>query len=315
MPQKIIIDTDPGIDDAMAILFALNSPELEIVGLTTIFGNVWTQTGTHNALRLLEFAGRSEIPVAHGADKPLFIPFDEPATFVHGQNGLGEVPLPMPTTQPDPRSAAQFIVDTVMADPGAITLVPIGPLTNIALALMIEPRLIENVAGVVVMGGAAAVNGNVNPAAEANIWHDPHAADRVFTAGWEVTMVGLDVTMKTCMDEAFLESLRGNRTGDLLHGMSHFYLDFHAQVYGERTCHTHDPSAIAYLIDPTLFRTRRGPLRVICEGIALGQTLWDQHGHYELPHAWKNHRPVNVCVDVDAERLLTLYRERIVTAA
>ncbi len=141
MPKKIIIDTDPGIDDAMAILFALHSPEVELVGLTTIFGNVHTALATQNALGLLEFAGHPEIPVAHGAAQPLQIAFDHPATFVHGENGLGEITLPTPTAQADPRAGAQFIVDMIMANPGEITLVPVGPLTNIALALALEPRI------------------------------------------------------------------------------------------------------------------------------------------------------------------------------
>ncbi len=313
MSKKIIFDTDPGIDDAMAILFGLNSPELEFVGMTTIFGNVWTAQATSNALRLLEFVGKADIPVAHGAEKPLHIAFDQPAHFVHGSNGLGEVSLPEPTHKPDPRSAAQFIVDTVMAHPGEITLVPVGPLTNIALALMIEPRIIENVAEVVLMGGAGAVNGNVNPAAEANIWHDPHAADRVFTAGWPLTMVGLDVTEKTAMDDTYFTSLRGNRAGELLYDITRFYVDFHFQYYRTRICHTHDPSAIAYLVDPTLFKTQPGPIRVICEGIALGQTLWDRHGYYEQSSPWKGIRSSNVCIDVDSERLLKLFKERITT--
>jgi purine nucleosidase len=205
MAQKIIFDTDPGIDDAMAILFALASPEFEVVGLTTIFGNVHTDLATQNALRLLEFAGRPEIPVAHGAAKPLQIAFDEPASFRPRRERVwARSTLPEPTTAPDLRPAAQFIVDTVMQHPGEITLVPVGPLTNMALALMLEPRIVERVAGVVMMGGAGAVNGNVNPAAEANIWHDPHAADRVFTAGWPITMLGLDVTMAVQMDDAYL---------------------------------------------------------------------------------------------------------------
>lgn len=311
MPRKIIIDTDPGIDDAMAILFALQSPEVELVGLTTAFGNVHTELATQNALRLLEFAGQQAIPVAHGAAKPLHIAFDQPAAVVHGENGFGQVDLPTPVTPVDPRSAAQFLVDMIMAHPGEITLVPVAPLTNIALALALEPRIVDHVAEVVLMGGAGGVNGNVNPAAEANIWHDPHAADRVFTAGWPVTMVGLDVTEKAVMDEAYMASLRGSRTGDFIYDISRFYFDFHHKIHGIYAAYTHDPSAIAYLIDPTLFTVQRGPIRVICEGIAMGQTLWDRRGEWRRQHAWSGQRPVNVCVDVDSARLLQLYKERI----
>src|SRR5262245_5631390 len=222
MPKKIIIDTDPGVDDSMAILFAFNSPELEIVGLTAIFGNVHTDLGTQNALRLVEFAGHPTVPVAHGADVPLVIPLEYVADFVHGADGMGNTNPPPPQGHPVDKPAAQFIAEMVMAHPGEITLVPVGPLTNLALALALEPRLVDQVAGVVLMGGAATVNGNVTPAAEANIIHDPHAADVVFTAGWPVTMAGLDVTMKTIMTEEFLASLRVSRTGEFIYDISRF---------------------------------------------------------------------------------------------
>lgn len=316
MPKKIIFDTDPGVDDAMALLFAFASPEIEVIGVTSIFGNVFTDLGTQNALRLIEFAGHSHIPVAHGAERPLSIPFDAPAAFVHGEDGLGNTNQPPPRGEPIPMSAAQFIVETIMANPGEITLVPVGPLTNIALAYKLEPRIAHNVADVVMMGGAGAVNGNVNPAAEANIWHDPHAADIVFTAGWPLTMVGLDVTMKTEMTDGYLHDLRaaGGRTAELIFDISRFYLGFHKEVHDFNGLHTHDPSAIAYLIDPTLFTTEAGPIRVVTDGIALGQTLWDRRGEWYRPNGWSIQRPVNVCIDVDSARFLQLYRDRIVAA-
>lgn len=313
MPKKIIIDTDPGVDDAMAILFALKSPELEVVGLTTIFGNVHTGLATQNALRLVEFAGRPDIPVAHGADLPLVVPLSYVADFVHGADGLGNTNPASPQGRPVAMPAAQFIVETVMANPGDITLVPVGPLTNIALAVALEPRLVENVAGVVLMGGAATVNGNVNPAAEANIIHDPHAADVVLTAGWPVTMIGLDVTMQTIMTADYLASLVASATATtaFIAKISPFYVDFHREAYGLAGMHTHDPSAIAYLIDPTLFTTEAGPVRVITEGLGLGQTLLDRRQRWHAPNAWSDRPAVNVCLGVDSDRLLALYRERI----
>jgi inosine-uridine nucleoside N-ribohydrolase len=311
MPKKIIIDTDPGIDDAMAILFAFAAPELEVIGLTTIFGNVHTPLATQNALRLVEYAGRPHTPVAHGADKPLVIAFDEAPTIVHGSDGLGNTHQPPPHGHPVDRSAAEFIIERVMAQPGEVTLVPIGPLTNLALALELEPRIAHHVAEVALMGGAATVNGNVNPAAEANIWHDPHAADKVFTAGWPVTMVGLDVTMATVMDEAYLTGLRGSRYGDLVFQVSRFYQQFHKLAHGLDACHTHDPSVIAYLIDPTLFTTERGSIRVVTDGIAMGQTLMDRRREWLSPNEWSDMPEVNVCVGVDSARLLDLYHERI----
>ncbi|MBX3013986.1 MAG: nucleoside hydrolase [Caldilineaceae bacterium] len=317
MPKKIIIDTDPGIDDAMAILFALCMPALEVVGLTTIFGNVETPLATHNALHLLAFAGHSQIPVAQGAIRPLHLPFRGPAAFVHGVDGLGDTKQPAaPQGQALAHSAAHFIIEQVMAQPGEITLVPVGPLTNLALALLLEPQIVHHVAEVVIMGGAATVNGNVNPAAEANIYHDPHAADAVFTADWPITMVGLDVTTKVIMDEPYLASLctPACKTGAYIYDICQFYLDFHQRVHQTYAAYTHDPSAIAYLIDPTLFHTEQGAIRVVTEGLGRGHTVMDRRGHWSRPNEWSTQRPVNVCVDVNAAGLLALYKQSILAA-
>ncbi|MBE7552770.1 MAG: nucleoside hydrolase [Anaerolineales bacterium] len=313
MSKKVIIDTDPGVDDAMAILLALKSPEIELVGLTTIYGNVYTDLATQNALRLVELTGRPDIPVAHGAESPLLAPLGPAADFVHGWDGLGNINLPPPQGRAVDRPAAQFIVETVMAYPGEITLVPIGPLTNLALALALEPRIADHVAEVVVMGGAATVNGNVTPAAEANIINDPHAADMVFTAAWPVTMVGLDVTMQIIMTDDYMLALKtsGSPMAEFIYTISRFYRDFHYDTHGLAGMHTHDPSAIAYVLDPTLFTTVRGPLRVVTEGIAAGQTLLDRRQNWRQPNAWTGQPMVNVCLGADAERLLALYRERI----
>ncbi|MBN1201859.1 MAG: nucleoside hydrolase, partial [Anaerolineae bacterium] len=205
MPHKIIIDTDPGVDDTMAIFFALRSPELDVIGLTTIFGNVHTDLATINALRLLEIADRIDIPVAKGADDPLTGPYEGPVPYVHGDDGQGNVHLPPPMTEPVPQTAAEFIIEQVMSEPGAITLVPIGPLTNIALALRLEPRIAANVRQVVLMGGNALCPGNASPSAEANIRNDPEAADIVLGADWPVTMVGLDVTHQVNMTPDHLD--------------------------------------------------------------------------------------------------------------
>ncbi|RME76260.1 MAG: nucleoside hydrolase [Chloroflexi bacterium] len=313
MTRKIIIDTDPGIDDAMAVLFALKSPELSVIGLTTVFGNVYTTQGTENALYLLDVAGRPDIPVAQGAERPLVLPPRPPADFVHGKDGLGNLPPFTPRGQPDPRPAARFIVDTVSAFPGEVTLVALGPLTNLALALALEPRLVEMVAEVVLMGGAVTVSGNVNPAAEANIWNDPHAAEVVFSAGWPVTMVGLDVTTQVVMTDEYLAGLNvtGAPDGEFVYRISRFYVDFHRRYYNLNGAHTHDPSAIACVVDPSLFTTFRGPVRVVTEGIAAGQTILDRHQQWFEPTPWSNRPPVKVCLGVDAPRLLALYRQRI----
>jgi inosine-uridine nucleoside N-ribohydrolase len=308
--RSLIIDTDPGIDDAMAILLAFQAPELNVLGLTTVFGNVQTELAAQNGLRLAELAGQPDLPVALGAVAPLVLPLKGIADFVHGQDGLGDIGLAPPAGQPIDRPAAQFIVDTCRARPGQVSLVALGPLTNLALALALEPRLPELVAGVVLMGGAVTVNGNVTPAAEANILADPHAADAVFTAGWPVTMVGLDVTMQTIMSPAYLASLAesGSPLGQFVSRISQFYLAFHHRYYGLTGAYTHDPSAIAYLLDPTLFTTRSGPVRVVTEGLAIGQTILDQRQRWSDPHAWSNQPSTQVCLEVDSAGLLDLYR-------
>jgi len=160
--RKLLIDTDPGIDDAMAIFYALESPELEVVGLTTVFGNADTDVTTRNALGLLEIAQRSDIPVAAGAVKPLAIDYRGPAAVVHGPGGQGSVDLPAPSTKPLAADAAHFLIDTVMSSPGQITLVPLGPLTNLSLAMLLEPRFTQHLAEIVPMGGAAFVSGNAS---------------------------------------------------------------------------------------------------------------------------------------------------------
>ena len=191
--HKIILDTDPGIDDAMAIFFAMQSPDIEILGLTTVYGNVPVSMSAQNALRLCDIAKQS-IPVTHGVGMPWVGPESTYAHFVHGDNGFGDIPVAAPLGQLDPRSSAQFIVDTVKANPGEVTLVAVGPLGNLALALRLCPELPSLVKQVYIMGGAAFVKGIVTPLAEANIWNDAHAADIVFGASWPLTMFGLDVT-------------------------------------------------------------------------------------------------------------------------
>jgi uridine nucleosidase len=305
--KRIIIDTDPGVDDSMAILLAFRSPELKIEGLTTVFGNTGTDVTTGNALRLVELAGHPEIPVARGAETPLLRPFAGEGWRVHGRNGLGQVDYPPPKGTPDPRRAAQFIVDMVLANPGEITLVPLAPMTNIALAARLEPNIIPLVKEVVLMGGAATVPGNASATAEANIRNDPEAANIVFHAGWPITMVGLDVTHKTVMNQAYMERLHaaGNSFTDFIYAISRHYMQLYA-TRGIDGMPVHDPSAIAYLIDPSLFTTKLAYVDV------------EHHSPYQQGHTvpdWRGQRGkepnVNVCLDVDSERFLAMYHERL----
>ncbi len=308
MKKKIIIDTDPGIDDAMAIFMALKSPEIQLMGLTSIFGNVNCRQSTINALRLLEIAERSDIPVAKGCDTPLIVEPHRHATHVHGEDGMGNTYLPTPTTSPIDIPAALFIVNTILENPGEVTLVPIGPLTNIALALKLEPKIVNIVKEVVIMGGAATVQGNVTPVAEANIWQDPHAASIVFSSGLPLTMVGLDVTKKVIQTEAYLNEIfsANNRATNLLKLITPCYQDFYYEAFGSKNLHTHDPSTIAYLINPDLFITQKMPIFVETEGRCAGQTVPDYRKQ------WGNLPLSNVCIEVNSSGVLELIKNRLV---
>jgi inosine-uridine nucleoside N-ribohydrolase len=311
--RKIIIDTDPGVDDTMAIFFALCSPELDVIGLTTIFGNVHTTLATTNALRLLEIAGRTDIPVAKGADDPLSGDYAGPVPFVHGDDGQGNTNLPDPVTQALPEPAAAFIVEQVMAFPGEITLVPIGPLTNIALALRLEPRIARNVREVILMGGNAFAPGLATPTAEPNIHNDPEAADIVFGADWSVTMVGLDVTQRVIMSRQHLEEY-GKADNPLAQHIARivpFYLDFTEQDQDIEGIHVHDSTAIAYLLDPGAFETQQWPVRVETQGFSRGKTWPAVAGDPDQLVPWANRPNVNVCVGVDSSRTIALELERL----
>lgn len=301
--RKLLIDTDPGVDDAMAIYYALASPEFEVVGLTTIFGNHHTDVCTTNALRLLEIAGRTDIPVARGAARPLAMPYRGPADFVHGEDGQGNVFLPAPTTSPVAADAARFIIDTVMAAPGEITLVPLGPLTNVAMAMILEPALSSNLAGIVLMGGAAFCSGNASPAAEANIINDPEAADIVFGADCPITMLGLDVTEKTVMTSAHLARLAAGTSARARHigAITPFYADFYRQRAGLDGIFVHDSSCISIMLHPELYATVSHPVRVDTgHSFGRGRTIPAvRTADHETP--WSGRRAVTIAVGVDSD--------------
>jgi purine nucleosidase len=303
----VLLDTDPGVDDAMALALLARHPLAQLVGITTVYGNTHVEQTTHNALALCERMGLS-VPVAQGASRPLLKPAGHGAEFVHGEGGLGGVKLPAAKRRPDPRRAATLISDLARAHSGDLVLVPVGPLTNIAIALNQDPELVRHVRRVVVMGGAFGTQGhwgNVSPFAEANIANDPHAADQVFAADWEVQIIGLDVTHQVLMDTAYLQALgaQGGDLGQLLYASSRHYEGF----YNARTgggIFSHDPTAAACALDPSLCTFREGPVRVVLDGPSEGQTL------QALPQvavpwgAWSGRRPQQVAVGVDAPRVL-----------
>ena len=311
-PRLVILDTDPGIDDAMAILLALRSPALSVLGITTVFGNADIDVATANALRLVELTGRA-VPVARGAASPLVVPKAKAPDFVHGADGLGNIGAPPPTGRVIDASAAEFIVATARRHPGEVTLVPVGRLTNLAIALALEPRLPALVKEVILMGGSASAGGNVTPVAEANIWGDPHAADAVFAAPWKVTMVGLDVTQRVLLDDVRLERMaaRDPRVGGFVYRISRFYKRFHEQTGVTGGFYVHDPSAVAYAIDPSLFSTEKARVRVVTEGIASGQTIAASGPRGSEWEATRGRPEVNVCRAVDAERLLRLFESTV----
>jgi purine nucleosidase len=308
MTQALIFDTDPGIDDAMALLLILKSPELELLGVTTVFGNNGVGQTTHNALHILNVAGRADVPVIAGAGTPLARPYTPSADSVHGADGLGNLRLPPPATAPTPWNgdAAGFIIDTVLSRPGEVTLMAVGALTNLALAVQREPRVAQAVRRVIVMGGAVFTRGNITPVAEANIFHDPEAARAVFAADWPVVLVGLDVTMRSTLTEAGLAQMTaaGKPETDFIARIAPVYFAAY-QRYGIEAIPLHDPSAVAYALDPTLFETRRVPLYVECEGRCAGQTVAD------LYDRWGPLPEVEVCTGVDAARLVSLFKHRL----
>lgn len=312
-PRAIVLDTDPGIDDAMAIAVALASPEIEVLALTTVFGNHELDVTTGNARRILDHLGRDDVPVARGAAGPVAGSAHPPATFVHGHDGLGDCGYPPPSRPAEPgRTAAELIVDLARSRPGEITLVAIGPLTNLALARRIDPQIEDLVAGVVLMGGAVTVPGNVTPAAEANIWNDPTAADEVLGGRWPITLIGLDVTHQVHADRAWLSEVATVPTpaARLVADTAPTYVEFHRATDGVDGIHCHDAAAVVQLLRPDLFATRAMAVRVVTDGFAAGATVGTDRPVPADP-SWAGRPTVDVAVGVDAPAVLGFVRERL----
>ena len=307
-PVKMIIDTDPGVDDAMAILYALSDPEIDLIGLTSVFGNVTGAIATRNALALVELAG-AETPVAAGASVPMVQDLRPPADFVHGVEGFGDALLPAPTRAPDPRPAHVFIAETILAHPGEVVLVPVGPLTNIAMALDHAPEIAKHVARVVVMGGAVRHKGNASPVAEANIWQDPHAAAKVFAADWPMTLIGLDVTEQVICTAADLAPMveASPKCGTFLAKAADFYFKFHKESADIDGCHLHDPAAVIAALDPSLFQMLAAPLTVTVDGEEAGRT----QERAAVKGASLDGPPVDIALGVDKARVLDRFRDHL----
>ena len=281
MTVPIIVDTDPGHDDAVAILAALASPELEVRGITTVAGNVPLALTTLNARRVLALAGREDVPVFAGCDRPLLRPLVT-AEEVHGHTGLDGAELPEPRAPLPDRHAVDWLIETLLAardDP--VTVCPLGPLTNIALTLIREPRAADGIREIVLMGGAAFEGGNTTPAAEFNIYVDPHAADVVFRSGLPLTMLPLDCTHKALMPADWIASLRGlgNAVGGTVASLLTFYQRYDVAKYGSTGGPLHDPTVIAYLLHPEMFSGKACNVRIETTSLlTMGMTVADWWG-------------------------------------
>ena len=320
-PKKIIFDTDPGTDDAMALMLALNSPELDVRAITVVPGNVVAKQGLENALRMVSLANRCDIPVAAGAQHPLFQKLIT-AEFWHGKNGLANIELPASKCKVDARYGPDLIIEMVHAAPHEITLVPVGPLTNIALAVEKDPSIVPLVKEVILMGGSIS-GGNVNAAAEANISNDPEAAQIVFQAGWPLTMVGLDVGDKTLFTAKHLEAL-GQTHGpinDFIYKIASFLLDL-SKKFDAQGAPMYDPLAVGVAIDSTLVTAPAMHVDVETRGeFSRGETVANRRGyvernvlhgdHYVIEGVDKVEPNAKVCTEVEADRFLQMFVSRI----
>jgi inosine-uridine nucleoside N-ribohydrolase len=302
---RIILDCDPGHDDAIALMLALASPEVELLGVTTVAGNHSLRHTTENAIRVLDHLGRDDIPVAAGAPRPL-VRERHHDPDVHGETGLDGVDLPPPSRAAEREHAIDWIADTASSQPQAVTLVATGPLTNAALALARYSELQQTLGRIVLMGGAIA-EGNVTPAAEFNIWADPEAARRVFSSGLDLTMVGLDVTTKALLGSGPAQRLAGTGpAGALVADLHAFYAGHHRRRQSGDGAPVHDAVAVAHVIDPSLMEVISCGVRVDTGAeLSRGRTYVDRWGSA----GWQAN--CHVAVDIDAERFLELLIERI----
>lgn len=306
--RKIIIDTDPGQDDAIALLMAMASPELDLLGITVVAGNVPLDLTVKNALKVCELAGQPDIPVFTGFEAPLHRQLVT-AEHVHGQTGLDGPPLPDPKISAQKKHAVDFLVETLRAEPAkSITLCPLGPLTNIAMALQEAPDIAENIQEIVLMGGAYFEVGNITPAAEFNIYVDPEAASIVFKSGVPLVVMPLDVTHKALITAPRREAFTalGTKPGEMVAGWTDFFERFDKEKYGSAGAPLHDPCVIAYLLKPELFSGRLINVEIeTVSSLTRGMTVADW---------WRvTDRPANALFmgDMDSDGFFDLLTERI----
>lgn len=308
--RRVIIDTDPGIDDAQAILFAFLCRQLQIDALTTVFGNVPVDQAALNALRLIELADRTDVPVYVGAAEPLFQRRLRFAPMVHGEDGFGNVEWPLPARQPAPGYAAVELARRVLEAPGEIAVLALGPLTNIALAMRLEPRFVGAVKEIIAMGGTVLGQGNVSAVASANVLNDPEAAKVVFHAGVPLTMVGLDVTRRVRITPERRDRMRaaGAEIAEFIYRITGFY----ARAYlneGIAGFPVHDLLVMAYALRPDLFETKRLAVDIETAGsLTAGMTVADFRPFTDRP------ANVTVCLKADADSILEWYERTMASA-
>jgi purine nucleosidase len=320
-PRRVIIDTDPGTDDAMAIILALNSPEFKVEALTVVPGNVEARQGLENALKIVSLAGRCDVVVAGGAQHPLNQKLIT-AQYWHGKNGLANVELPPSKCKADPRFGPDLIIEMIHKYPHEITLIPVGPLTNIALAVSKDPSIAALVKDIVIMGGSIS-GGNVDGAAEANIYNDPEAAQIVFNAGWMVTMVGSDVGERTLITRKYLAELQSSHgpQSDFISKIADFYLT-RSEKSGYAGAAMYDPLAVGIALDPTLGTLKEMHVDVETKGeFTRGETVANRMGsdeknvlhgdHYEIEGVIDLKPNARVCMASEADRFLELFVNRI----
>lgn len=306
-PTRVIIDTDPGIDDAIAILLALASPELEVEALTTVHGNSDVAQATSNALSVLTLAGSPDVPVAAGADRPLVQP-PVTARDTHGDKGMGYAALSAAAAAPVDRHAVDLLIDSVLARPGEITVVALGPLTNLALALRLRPEIALAIPRLVVMGGAIRAGGNTTPLAEFNTYCDPHATHIVLKSGIPVTLVPLDVTYQVVFTPRHLERLLrvDSPVTRFVADSTRYYMDYHRRYQSIDGCALNDPLALALTFAPDLVTLEAHPADVdLSPGPSLGKTYAD---FYRID---RDQPTVDIALDVDTEAFLNLLIDRI----
>lgn len=311
MPKKILFDTDPGIDDSCAILLALASPELSLEGLSVVHGNCSSEQAATNALSVLELANAGHIPVAKGCESPLVQP-SLLAPETHGDTGLGYAKLPEPLSKPIAQHGIDFLIERILASPGEITLVAIGPLTNIALAIRKEPRIVEAVKELIIMGGALRHEGNTTALAEFNTYVDPHAAQIVYHAGIPTILVPLDVTYQCILTPGDVNRLRkiDSPITQFVADATRFYMEFHNEYQQIEGCVINDPLALALTFAPELCTYQELPVEVdLSGGISMGKTVADFYNY------GKKSANMKVALSVRARDFVDLFVERMESLA